>query len=610
MERPTRLKLLVAAGAASVATAITFVAADPYAPTYEISVYDSYGPAFWALLLAAVFLGQVVVFESGRSEDPHPYWKWGFALVVAASVVLLSIPALRYHLFARGDMLTYIGMIREIADLGTLPRNNYYPNVHLLALTLSDATGIDPSKVINVVPPVVSIFYVVSMYPLLTALFSDGRKALLVLPFASLPLFGFDHVFFHPSVVAFMLLPFVLALLFRSYGGRSRYRFKLLLLVAMVALVFYHPAVTVFVVGILVLLKLSFLVGRRTGEGFTGRETTSLTAASLGFVLFFSWYYSFESIIGSTLGVVYTLVGVSEGSSTFDNISGVFGRTSPDLVDVALTGIYTYGMVGAVVGMGLLFLSYYALLIVRDERRFDPVEAFLGATLVVFTVGGAIAFFVDVVLDFYRIVRYALFAGSVLIGIGFYTLFERVDCETASRNLRRLLYVSFVVFAFLSVFLLYGSPLANDSSSQITQAEVEGMDWLFEHRNRTLLIDQLGIDQYRMYNFHRSTEVWGENVRREVPPPPMHFDYRNASDEEVPSWAATDRRYLVATKLGRTKNPRFYPQYRDFWRHSPEDFERLERDPAVAHVYDDGTLDTYVVRDVGNRTNSSTTGTP
>jgi hypothetical protein len=154
--------------------------------------------------------------------------------------------------------------------------------------------------------------------------------------------------------------------------------------------------------------------------------------------------------------------------------------------------------------------------------------------------------------------------------------------------------------------MLYGSPLSNDRNLQITEAEVEGMDWLFAHRNESLLIDQLGISQYRLYRFDPSPQKSAVNVRRAVPPPPMHFEYENASLEDVPSGAATDRRYLVTTRLGRIQNSRFYPEYREFWRHTPEDFEQLERDPSVSHVYDDGTLDAYVVRNVGSRNASAT----
>jgi hypothetical protein len=607
VERRVRLKLLLAVGAAATAIALVFVAADPKATSYELSVYDAYPLPFWFLVLVATFFGQLVIFESGYADRWHRYWKWGLALVLGINAVLLLLPALRYELFARGDMLTYIGMIRRIGDLGAVPRTNYYPNVHLLALTVSYATGIAPSTVINVLPPVASLFYIVSLYPLLNVVFGGSRKVLFVLPFSSLLLFSGEHVFFHPSVFAFMTLPFAFYLLFRSYGGRATTRFRAALLVVVVAVTFYHPVVTVFFVGMLGLLWLSVVASKRLASADTMTRRSPLVVAVLAFVLFFAWYYSFESIIGSTLIIVYTLMGVSEGSSQLGNIASVFSRTTPAVSDIALVGIYTYGLVGAIIGLAFVFVGYYAVLVARGQRRFDPIEAFLAGTLCVFTFGAAVAFAVDVTIGFYRVVRYARFVGVVLVGAGFYTLFRRIDADVAARYLRPVVYLSLFAFAFLSVFYLYSSPLSNGSNLQITEAEVEGMEWTFEHRNRSLAIDQLGISQYRMSTYENLEET--ENIRFELPPPPDHFDYANASAEDLPSSAAADRRYLVTTELGRVSNPRLYPSYREFWRHSPQDFDRLERKPSVGHVYDDGTLDLYVISGVGRANQTAANGT-
>lgn len=607
VERRIQLKLLLAGGAAATAIVLVFVAADPLATNYELSVYDTYPLPFWFLVLIATFFGQLVIFESSYLERWHRYWKWGLALILAVNAVLLLLPALRYELFARGDMLTYIGMIRRIGDLGRVPRTNYYPNVHLLALTVSYATGIDPSNVINVLPPVVSLFYIVSLYPLLNVTFGRSRKVLFILPFSSLLLFSGEHLFFHPSVFAFMTLPFAFYLLFRSYGGRATTRFRAVLLVVVVSITFYHPVVTVFFVGMLFLLWLSVVLSKRLASANTTTNRSPLVVATLAFVLFFAWYYSFESIIGSTLIIVHTLTGVSEGSTQLGNIASVFARTTPAISDIALVGIYVYGLVGAIIGMAFVFVGYYAALVARGRRRFDPIEAFLASTLCVFTVGAAVAFAVDVIIGFYRVVRYARLAGTVLVGAGFYTLFRRLDADVAARYLRPIVYVSLFAFAFLSVFYLYSSPLSNSTNLQITEAEVEGMEWMFEHRNRSLIIDQLGISQYRMATYKNVERT--ENIRFDIPPPPKHFDYANASTEELPSGAVADRRYLVTTKLGRITNPRLYPNYRKFWRHSPEDFERLERRPSVDHVYDDGTLDVYLISGVGrgNRTTANET---
>jgi len=600
-----RLKLITAVGTVAVALVFLFVAADTFATRYEIAVYDSYPTPFWFLLLGALFAGQVVVFESAGKNGRGRYWKFGFGLMLAANAVLLFLPAIRYGLYLRGDMLTFVGMIRDIGALGSIPESNYYPNVHLLAFTVSAVTGVKPAWVVNYLPPVASLLYIVSLYHLLNVMFNDETKPLYVLPFGALLLYELENVLFTPSVFAFMLIPFIFCLLFRIYTNRSNRRFRALYVLTVVSLVFYHPAVTVFFVGMLVLLKLIFVGGRYVRAANVWRESTSLISASIAFVLFFSWYYSFTSIVGSTLAILYTVIGLREGSTTYGQITSVFARASPNLSDVALVGIHTYGMLAAITGLALACIAYLGYLSLRGRRRLDAIEVFLAAVFGLFLFASVLAFFVDVTLGLTRFARYVRFSGSILIGVALYTLFRRLNAGLGERYLRPALYVSFFVFAFLSVFMLYGSPLSNDRSLQITEAEIKGSEWLFEYRNDSLLIDQMGIDQYRMYSFDRSASR-GRNVRRSVPPPPDHFAYKNASLEDLPSGAVENRRYLVVTRLGRIKNQRLYPEYPEFWRHTPEDFEQLEHDPSFDHMYDDGSLEIYLVQNVRASGNNST----
>lgn len=597
-----RLKLLVAVGATLVAACLVTIAASSGAARYEITVYDGYSMAFWAALLAALFVGQVVVVESARGESVHRYWKWGLALVLAVNAVLMLIPVVRYHMFARGDVLTFIGMIEGIRELGHVPRSNYYPNIHLLTLALSYVTGLDVRLLVNVVPVIGSLFYVVALYELLAVVFDDERKVLFVLPFGALLLFKGENMLFTPSVFDFMLLPFVLYLLFRIQAGGAYERYRFAFVVVLVSVVFFHPLTTLFFIGVFVLLKGALLAGRWLGERDVGRERTTVIAASVAFIVFFSWYYTFESIVGSTAIVLVHLLGISPGAPQYSHITGVLARTSPELSDLALVGIYKYGIIAPVLTMGLVFLGYHGFLYLKGRKSYNAVEAFVGAIFVVFTVGAVFAFFVDISFGKARFLRYVRFAGTILIGLGFFELFRRADPTVARRYLRPALFVTLFVLAFFSVFALYGSPLSNSSSSQTTEGEVEGMEWLFENRGHSMVIDELGISHYRFYTYLHDTKIPAENIRRARygTAAPPHFAYGNITNEEP-----INRRYLVINRLGRIKNARFFPGYQQFWQHKPADFRRIENDPSFAHVYDGGGLDTYVVHDVGNRTASS-----
>lgn len=607
MDDRIRLKLLSAVGATLIATCLVTIAASSQAGRYEITVYDAYSAAFWASLLTALFLGQIVIVESVRGGSVHRYWKWGLALVLSANAVLLILPVVRYHLFARGDMLTFIGMIERIRTLGYVPQSNYYPNIHLLTLAMSYVTGIEVEVLVNVIPAIGSLFYAVSLYELLASIFDDRRKVLFILPLGSLLLFKFENAMFSPSVFSFMLLPFVLYLLFRIHAGGVFTRYRYGFVIVLVSIVFFHPITTVFFVGIFLLLKTAGLAGRWLGDRNLHRERTTVIAASLALIVFFAWYYTFSSIVGSTAIVLLSLLGVSQGTPQYSQVTGVLARTNPDLADIALVGIYKYGIIAPILAIGFTFLGYHAVLYATGRKSYDTVEAFAAGTFVVFTVGAVFAFFVDIIIGETRVLRYVRFAGTIIIGLGFYELFRRVDRRALDQYLRPALYATLFVLAFFSVFMLYASPLSNTYNSQVTEGEVRGMEWLFENRDRSLVIDELGISQYRLYTYLHETQESGTNVRSSRTAPPPHFAYGNESEVEVPSDASPSRRYLVVSRLGRIENPRFYPGYQRYWRHKPADFRNLETDPSFAHVYDGGGIDSYIVQGIGNQSEQSST---
>lgn len=582
-------------------------ATDPRASGYEITVYDSYPLSFWLLLLNGIFLGQVILFESVLQDEHRSYWKWAFALILAANVVLLLLPALRYHFYGRGDPLTTAGMLRGIQEMGVVPSSNYYPNIHLLALSLAYATGLKISFISNVLPPIGWIFYLIAMYHLLNVQFTDQRKVLFVLPFASLVLF--KSRLFAPSIFAFMMVPFLLFVLFRIYTSESERRFRLLLILGVVSLVFFHPVVTLFFIVLLVLLKGSFVIARYGTDLNLRRERTTLAIASFASIMFLSWYYSFRSIIGSTIAILFSALGISRGEAQYGQISSRFARVSPELTDVALVGVFTYGIIAPIISLGIVFIAYYAYVFVRDKRNYSVVETFLSATFLLFTVAGVFSFFVDITLGWNRFWRFVRLSGPVLIGLGFYRLYRRIDPRTFSRYVRPIFLISIIVLAHFSMFMLYHNPMSNDANHQVTKTEMEGMDWLFDHRNTSLVIDDLKIIHYRFYSFKYKTRTPGRNIRwhgaDNLGQTPAHFNYTNASSINPYLDASPTRRYLVISKVDRIKDSRFNPEYREFWRYQPEDFDRLEETPPFFHVYDNGEFDAYAVRYIETRNETS-----
>jgi len=134
-----------------------------------------------------------------------------------------------------------------------------------------------------------------------------------------------------------------------------------------------------------------------------------------------------------------------------------------------------------------------------------------------------------------------------------------------------------------------------DVNSQVTTMEWNGMEWLLDHGNKQNLIDELGIAQYR---FSHAIYGWKENkmIRRKDTNPPDHFGYDNRTSLGD---YYNESRYLIITRLGKIRNPEMYPSYREIWRFTPQDFDKLQSDETVIRVYTNGDFETYLTRPNG-----------
>ena len=110
-----------------------------------------------------------------------------------------------------------------------------------------------------------------------------------------------------------------------------------------------------------------------------------------------------------------------------------------------------------------------------------------------------------------------------------------------------------------------------------------------------------GLDRLTLTDADRDVRDWFEdamlgfqadNVTKDPDPPPDHFGY---ADGETLGAMYNESHYLVITPAGRQFYPEIWPDYRQYWQYTPQDFERLETDPTVSKVYINGGFETYTV---------------
>ncbi len=580
----TWTKGLAALGTACLLGVVLILLRVPPAAGYEISIYRAYPTLFWILLIATMFLGQLVVLLAGLSEGRSAENLLpGAALVVIPGFILVLLPYIRgYPVYGRGDVLTHIGILRDLPEFG-IELSIYLPT-HILTQTLSAAAGLPEMGTINLLSVVFLAVYLGSMVLLVDHLFEGARRAF-CLPVVLVPIAGSAHVNAVPFVFSVLLVPFLLYLLVKEQKSHA-VPVRALVLIALAGVVIYHPLTAIFV---LLALGTYSVFNRLPTIRAHWNGLPNLTALTT--VLFVAWYLKYTGIIIRFRNVIGDFMGQT-GESPLQETTDTVGRTSPDLVDLLQVIVLQYGVDLLVFGLASTFLALtVALWYYRDERPAVFTLAY-GSTTLLFGVIGTLFLTNDFIGGFGRPLLFGKLFAVVFVGALFHLLWRQSETPSGQTVVSVVFAGLLVTVLVLSVFGMFTSPAVFDRNHQVTEMELDGTEWLFENRNADHLIDEQAIRQYRFYHLHYGTTQVDETIRSEDASPPDHYNY---TVNERLGQSYEEDRYLLLPKAGRISYPERFPGYRDQWRFLPRDFERLETDQSVNRVYDNGEVTVYLV---------------
>lgn len=561
----------------------------PPATVYEISIYDALPWPFWALLCGTLFLGFIVIVRSALDDDGH--WRYGLLLVITVLSLLVFLPYFRgYPMFGRADPLSHIGFIRDIEKTGAISGQNIYPNFHALVLSLAYATGVKPMTAITSVIGVGSLFFVTSSVTLLSVIY-DRTRGLLTVPFVAV------LVSIHPGPygVGMMAVPFVLYLFVkdRQTNGLS---VRLVLVTTLVGLVIYHPLITLyflFVFAVYAIARFRYRnPGYRTGKL---RDVTGAAPSSqLLLALFTVWYVQFPKILIRFERAIRAAINPAAGKSSIDSYSSTVTEYSPALIDLVRIALVRRGKAAILLGAGGLYAAFVAVDAVRDRVEVNVYQATFVGAFALFSFLSVLFLIGDFPVG-PRSFSFANWFGALLCGPLFYRLLSSSDRK---RTLKIALHVVLAVLIVVSTFGLYPSPHGVKENIQVTETEIEGAEWFLEHRDEDTTHSEFRVTAFRFRDalYGRYTFSDDKLVSTQPPPIPSHFNY---TEHDTFGASYEESRYVHFSRTGRMYYPELYPDYREFWRLTPADFERLERDPTVDHVYANGGYDAYVVNGTG-----------
>ncbi|WP_276253292.1 DUF6541 family protein [Halomontanus rarus] len=472
---------------------------------------------------------------------------------------------------------------------GAISPDDFYPLLQILTTELSFILNIDPHVLMKILPPVFSLIYIFGVFCFVRWIFDDRRVLLLVLSVITLPILQFEHLFFRPYNAGYFLLPLVLFLYFRLlFGWKHPSAGHVAFLLATLPVVFYHPLIALILIGILLLWRVTAIFVRlkqRDRQSHFVSRGRSILVIELIIVLTFSWYTMYRVVVLSGASIF-----IGRGSSEYEQISEVAERTSPSILDLLQRGFAAYGLemiIIAVTSVMVVYLGY------NSYKRNNSIKGFIFFLCAIFMASTFLSFlsiFIDIVFEPERFLMYAIFSGVIVTSVGFSTLLQN-----SSKVMFRTIWSTFCSYLFIlavmSTILIYPSPITDTANYQVTEHETEGMNWVLNNHNPKIDIQEHGIEQNRFADLLGDTEsdFFAPSENRY---PPDHFGYDNTSTVGA---GYEEDTYIVITKLGRLENPVLYPDYPEFWRHTPADFEQLEVDNTANAIYSNGEFDMYLI---------------
>ena len=171
------IKIIAIIAFTFIISALTIISKTSPASGYEISIYDAYPWYFWVFIITSIFMGQIILVRSALSSDKSDrLCFFGFLAIITTNIILLFMPFIRgYATYGRGDVLSHIGYIKDILRTASFGTDNFYPLDHILTASLSYITSINVEHAVNIIPPIFSLFYIISIYFLARQIFE--RKA-------------------------------------------------------------------------------------------------------------------------------------------------------------------------------------------------------------------------------------------------------------------------------------------------------------------------------------------------------------------------------------------------------------------------------------------------
>ena len=591
---------------------------------YESSIYTAIPPLLWIALLISIVFGLAIIVQqiyTQRHESSNT-WALGLLLLLCSYIVLLSLWIIRgYTVWGPGDPLSHLGTIQEVISNGHIDAQNFYPITHIYLAQICQICDLSPILIQKHIPLLFALMSVVFTYLLAKAMLPNSKGATILIAAISIaPIHGW-YLNLTPNHLSNLAFPLFLFILVRAFSPGTL-PWKLLFVITILLLPSFHPIPTLAMIAVLAAIwwlpdwtQRHF--SKKPREDILPKFSFNTTIIMLLVVWSILWISLFP-IWYTTIGQVQSLAG-GTGQTHLSALAEDISYTEGHGYSVGLLFLKKYG---AVVLYVILALTALPLLWprkvprkVRDQelKKFNKENVSklnyqglisLYGPLLIFLLVIGLLYTLNIIFGPLRLLVYIVTICTVLTGFTLYHVLERTQ-RYRPNNYTHKLFPALVVLLLVVVFVssaikLYPSRYTLTPNMQVTDSEIDGMDWFLHGKNAHVPIAGLGFsaperfadllltpdERNRRRDLHRS-------ISRKAQPP-IHFGY----DENTNLGESyTEDTFLMLSEKDRLVYQQIFPEIAEI-RFLPSDFHNLEQDFSVDALYSNGGFKVYFIHEL------------
>lgn len=599
MKNDRALKIIASISFLLLTSALLVIRNSP-ATGYEASIYTSTPPLVWVFLIVSIGIGVYLIVHQAftKESERSSWWLIGFVIIILANLILTSLGSLRGYFFARGDLLTHVGYEMDIISTGYLSQENFYPILHILATQIALISNISPIILMNYLGNFFSIMCMVYIYILAKTIWRNRGQVLVVTASSAVLLLSINNIYARPNNSALLMLPLIFFLYFKVSQQKLSPTFRIMFLLLVILFAYFHPIIAFVLMATYIVLELSKvgfdLIATAKKPNLSRKpflqlmQQVSVIPTLIALVTLLTWFMSY-ALFEATV------------HSTIDWFSGeaIHNPTSQALTSMAKIGRHGFGVVGMLfrmLGHNFIFFLFSVVAIVMILRRVlsSPEDSWRNPfMLVVWLIPMGLlniaVYFAPDLFSWDRIFQMIALLSTIFVGFVLYEIFNRPRFF-----ILKVIPVTIIIttLAAVGVSNLYRSHYIGQPTLQVTQMEMHGWRWFFDHKDSEVKTTTLLTPSKRFADAILGTDR--ARGRKDVPREytyeggvPDHFNYTHYS---TLGESYETNRYMVVSQWDRSL-------YTEVWtlvgRFTNDDFARLEDDPTVHKLYSNGDVDVW-----------------